>query len=70
MAKKIKERIRKELELSCSIGIAENKLLAKIASDLQKPDGLTIIREGDIKRLIWPLPARKLWGSGQKQRLI
>ena len=66
MAKKIKERIRKELELSCSIGIAENKLLAKIASDLQKPDGLTIIREGDIKRLIWPLPARKLWGVGPK----
>jgi len=66
IAKKIKERIKRELALSCSIGIANNKLLAKIASDMKKPDGLTIIKEGDMEKLIWPLPVRKLWGVGPK----
>ncbi len=62
----IKERIRKETGLTCSIGIGPNKLLAKIASDMKKPDGLTIISPADIKKLIWPLPVRKLWGVGPK----
>lgn len=62
----IKERIRSELGLTCSIGIAPNKLLAKIASDLQKPDGLTILHEEDVPARIWPLPVRKLWGVGPK----
>jgi len=66
IAGKIKERIKAELDLTCSIGIAPNKLLAKIASEFKKPDGLTIINEGDVERLIWPLPARKLWGVGPK----
>src|SRR3990170_2253311 len=65
-AKEIKRRIRDETDLSCSIGIAPNKLLAKIASDMQKPDGLTIITEADIVTKIWPLPVRKLWGVGPK----
>ncbi len=62
----IKQRIRDETGLTCSIGIAPNKLLAKIASDMQKPDGLTIISESDIEGRIWPLPARKLSGVGPK----
>lgn len=66
IARRIKAKIKSELDLTCSIGIAENKLLAKMASDLKKPDGLTIIGEGDIERLIWPLPVRKLWGVGPK----
>jgi DNA polymerase IV len=66
IARDIKGRIKEETELNCSIGIAPNKLLAKIASDLDKPDGLTIITEGDIEKRIWPLPARKLWGVGPK----
>jgi DNA polymerase-4 len=66
IAKEIKRRIKDETDLNCSIGVAPNKLLAKIASDLDKPDGLTIITEEDIEKRIWPLPARKLWGVGPK----
>lgn len=66
IAMKIKNRIMDELGLTCSIGIAPNKLLAKIASGMKKPNGLTIISEGDIENLIWPLPVRKLPGVGPK----
>jgi DNA polymerase-4 len=66
IAEEIKKRIRDETDLTCSIGIAPNKLLAKMASDMQKPDGLTIITEVDIESRIWPLPVRKLWGVGPK----
>jgi DNA polymerase-4 len=64
IAAAIKARVRQETGLTCSIGIAPNKLLAKIASDLQKPDGLTIVRESDISVRIWPLPVRKIPGVG------
>jgi DNA polymerase-4 len=66
IARKIKEEIRKKTSLTCSIGIAPNKLLAKIASDMQKPDGLTIIQEEDIEKVLNPLPVRKLYGIGPK----
>jgi len=66
VAMEIKRRIKEETDLNCSIGVAPNKLLAKIASDLEKPDGLTIITEQDIEKRIWPLPVRKLWGVGPK----
>jgi DNA polymerase IV len=66
IAGEIKARIKEETGLSCSIGIAPNKLLAKISSDLQKPDGLTMIMEADVERVIWPLPVRKLLGIGPK----
>jgi DNA polymerase-4 len=62
----IKQEIRQATGLTCSIGIAPNKLLAKIASDLDKPDGLTIIAQADVERRIWPLPVRKLPGVGPK----
>ena len=66
ITQQIKKRIKEETGLTCSIGIASNKLLAKIASDMQKPDGLTIIEEKDIEKRIWPLPVRKLRGVGPK----
>jgi DNA polymerase-4 len=64
--REIKKRIRDETGLTCSIGIGPNKLLAKIASDMEKPDGLTMITEEDVASRIWPLPVRKLWGVGPK----
>jgi len=52
--------------LSCSIGITPNKLLSKIASELEKPGGLTVLREADIPARIWPLAVRKINGIGPK----
>ncbi len=66
VAKDIKEAVRAATGLSCSIGIAPNKLLAKIASELDKPDGLTLLTPADIPARIWPLPTRKVNGIGPK----
>lgn len=62
----LKSAIREETGLIASVGIAPNKFLAKLASDLEKPDGLTVIRKEDIPRLVWPLPAKRIWGVGEK----
>jgi len=61
---KIKQRIQQELNLTASAGIARNKFLAKLASDLQKPNGLVIIRPGEELSLLAPLSVKKLWGVG------
>jgi len=66
VAKAIKEVVRAETGLSCSIAVAPNKLLAKISSELDKPDGLTMLAPDDVARRIWPLPARKINGIGPK----
>jgi len=66
VAKAIKERVRAETGLSCSIAVAPNKLLAKISSELDKPDGLTMLAADDIARRIWPLTPRKINGIGPK----
>jgi DNA polymerase-4 len=66
VAKAIKESVRAETGLSCSIAVAPNKLLAKISSELDKPDGLTMLAADDIALRIWPLPARKVNGIGPK----
>lgn len=63
---RIKTAIREATGLTCSVGIADNKLLAKIASDLDKPDGLTCIEAGDLEARIWPLPAGRINGIGPK----
>lgn len=65
IARLIKESIRAERRLTASIGIAANKLLAKLASDQQKPDGLTLIREGDKVQFLRPLSVRVLHGVGK-----
>ena len=66
IAKKIKARIRGELRLTASVGVAENKFIAKIASDLKKPDGLVIVSPGRAREFLAPLPVGRLWGVGQK----
>ena len=66
LAARIKESVRRATGLSCSIGVAPNKLLAKLASELQKPDGLTVLDYADVEPRIWPLPVRRLHGVGPR----
>ncbi len=66
IAYELKARIRHRFAITCSIGIAPNKLLAKLASDMQKPDGLVTIRPEDIPRTMERLPVKDLCGIGKK----
>ncbi|MFZ6648944.1 DNA polymerase IV [Undibacterium sp. TJN25] len=66
LATRIKNAVKEATGLSCSIGVAPNKLLAKICSDLEKPDGLTILSMDDIPARIWPLNVKKVNGIGPK----
>jgi hypothetical protein len=66
IARKLKDRIRAEERLTASVGVAPNKFLAKVASDLEKPDGLCVISKEDVPRRLWPLPVERLWGVGPK----
>ena len=64
LAQRIKDRIRAELGLIASVGVAPNKFLAKLASDLEKPDGLTVITQDNLDATLLPLPVTKIWGVG------
>jgi DNA polymerase-4 len=66
IARKLKDRIRAEERLTASVGVAPNKFLAKLASDLEKPDGLCVFPAEDVPRRLWPLPVERLWGVGPK----
>ncbi|MED4204309.1 DNA polymerase IV [Neobacillus mesonae] len=66
IAESIQNRILKQLDLPCSIGIAPNKFLAKTASDMKKPLGITILRKRDIPAALWPLQANEMHGVGKK----
>ncbi len=66
VGRRIKDAVRAATGLSCSIAIAPNKLLAKIGSELDKPDGLTLLGMDDLPLRIWPLPAAKINGIGPK----
>ena len=66
LAKRIKQAVFDATGLSCSIGITPNKLLSKICSDLDKPDGITILGMDDVQTRIWPLATKKVNGIGPK----
>jgi DNA polymerase-4 len=66
LAARIQRRIFEVTRLTCSIGVAPNKLLAKLASEFNKPNGISIVTTDDLERLIWPLPCRKFNGIGPK----
>jgi DNA polymerase IV (DinB-like DNA polymerase) len=66
LALRIKQEIKDKTGLTCSIGVGPNKLIAKVASDYHKPDGLTIVGEAEAEAFLAPLPARKLLWVGRK----
>lgn len=66
IAHELKRAVRAATGLTCSIGLAPNKLLAKIASELDKPDGLTVVTARDVAPRVWPLPVRRIHGVGPK----
>lgn len=66
IANKIRQRIRKELGITASVGVSYCKLMAKMASDIKKPDATTVIMKEDVPKIIWPLPVKDLMGVGRK----
>ncbi len=66
LARLIQRSIFEKTALTCSIGVAPNKLLAKMASEFNKPNGISIVYEADVPTRIWPLPVRKINGIGPK----
>ena len=66
IAKSIQERIYHTMDLPCSIGIAPNKFLAKTASDMKKPMGITVLRKREVPDRLWPLPVQEMHGIGAK----
>jgi DNA polymerase IV len=65
IARRIRTTIREELNLVASVGVAPNKFLAKVASDLEKPDGLVVVDKGSEQEFLDPLPVGRLWGVGR-----
>jgi DNA polymerase-4 len=66
LGESVKSEIRSKVALTASLGIATNKITAKVASDHEKPDGLTVVPAGEEARFLAPLPVRKLWGIGPR----
>jgi DNA polymerase IV len=66
IATSIQETLQKTLLLPCSIGIAPNKFLAKMASDMKKPLGITVLRKRDVPIILWPMPVGEMHGVGSK----
>ena len=70
IARLIKAAVRDEVGLTISVGVATTKLVAKIASDLRKPDGLVVVPPGDEAGFLAPLPISRLWGVGEKTAVV
>lgn len=66
LAKQIQQDVYKQLHLKCSIGISPNKFLAKMASDMKKPMGITVLTRSNLKELMWPLDIQNMFGVGKK----
>ncbi len=66
VAQEIRNNVRRATGLTCSVGVTPNKLLSKIASELDKPDGLTVVTQAEVPTRIWPLPVRRINGIGPK----
>ena len=66
LARLLQKSIFDATGLTCSIGVAPNKLIAKMASEFNKPNGISVVHEGDVQAQIWPLPCRKINGIGPK----
>ncbi len=66
LAQDIRNNVRAATGLTCSIGVTPNKLLSKLASELDKPDGLTVLTHDDVPQRVWPLPVRRINGIGPK----
>lgn len=66
IGRKIKEEIKERIGITASVGIAPNKFLAKLASDMDKPDGFVVIEEDEIENVLSPLPVEDIWGVGEK----
>lgn len=66
----IQQRLKDEVGLPCSIGVGPNKFLAKMASDMRKPMGITVLRKQEVSRKLWPLPISEMWGIGKKSQPI
>jgi len=67
-AERLRAAVREETGLACSVGLAPVKLVAKIASDLAKPDGLLVVRPGQVPEFLAPLPVGRIWGVGPVAR--
>lgn len=65
-ALRIKDEVQRQQRISCSVGVGPNKLVSKIASGFQKPDGLTVVRPEDVREFLFPLPVSKIPGVGEK----
>jgi len=68
IARKIKDMVQKETGLTVSAGVAPSKFAAKIASDMDKPDGLTVVAAHRVQEFLGPLPIEKMWGVGKRTR--
>lgn len=66
VAERVRQKVRSEIGVTCSVGVAPTKLVAKLASRQAKPDGLLVVRRDDAPAFLDPLPARAMWGVGEK----